>query len=82
MKYVFLFSFIVMALLSIVAALWKPGDTDDGRIEITWASDDNPVRRERRKSLQKIILPQYGEFVRQRDLACHCCDFRNHSRSF
>ena len=41
MKYVFLGSFAVMGLLSIAAVMWKPGASDDGRLDIVWVCDDN-----------------------------------------
>lgn len=44
MKYVFLASFFLLTLLSGVAYVWQPSPPDD-RIELIWATDDNPVRR-------------------------------------
>ena len=58
MKYVFLISFAVMGALSVVACLWTPGGADDGRLEIVWVSDDNPVRREQ-VDLFNELHPEY-----------------------
>ena len=58
MKYVFLGAFVSMALLSAVAWMWQPKQTDDGRIEIVWVSDDNPVRREQ-IDLFNELYPKY-----------------------
>lgn len=58
MKYVFLGSFAVMALLSAAAVMWKPGPSEDGRRDIVWVCDDNPVRREQ-IDLFNQLHPQY-----------------------
>ena len=58
MKHVFLGCFAAMSILSVVAWIWSPGQSDDGRIEIIWASDDNPVRREQ-IALFNRLYPKY-----------------------
>ena len=58
MKYVFAGAFIGMTLLSVVAALWTPRKTDDGRREVVWVSDDNPVRREQIELFNRLY-PKY-----------------------
>ena len=59
MKYVFLASFIVMALLSVVAWWWRPALVEDGRKDIIWICDDNPARHEQ-IALFNQIYPQYN----------------------
>jgi len=58
MKYVFVFSFLGMALLSVFAWLWQPKAEEDGRIDLVWISDDNPVRREQIELFNKLY-PKY-----------------------
>jgi multiple sugar transport system substrate-binding protein len=58
MKYVFLGSFAAMALLSVAAWMWRPRQTEDGRIPIVWVSDDNPMRREQ-IDLFNELYPEY-----------------------
>jgi len=58
MKYIFVGVFGVMGLLTIVAWVWQPRDADDGRIELVWISDDNPVRREQIRLFNELY-PQY-----------------------
>ncbi len=58
MKYIFLGAFGVMALLSGVAWLWQLDGVEDGRTELVWISDDNPVRREQVELFNKLY-PQY-----------------------
>lgn len=58
MKYVFIFGFIGMALLSLAAWVWQPRPNEDGRKEIVWVSDDNPMRREQ-IDLFNTLYPQY-----------------------
>jgi len=58
MKYIFVGAFCAMAVLSVVAWWWQPSQRDDGRLEIVWVSDDNPVRREQ-IDLFNELYPQY-----------------------
>jgi multiple sugar transport system substrate-binding protein len=58
MKYLFLGSFAAMSLLSVVAWLWRPAVTDDGKIDLVWVSDDNPVRREQIELFNRLY-PTY-----------------------
>lgn len=58
MKYAFLGAFAGMAALSVVAGLWRPGRADDGKTDLVWVSDDNPVRREQ-IALFNELYPQY-----------------------
>lgn len=44
MKHVFAAAFLALSLLSLVPLAWRP-EADDGRIELVWATDDNPGRR-------------------------------------
>ncbi len=57
MKYVFLCTCLAMILLSAVAWLWQPRETDD-RISLTWCSDDNPMRREQIARFNELY-PEY-----------------------
>lgn len=57
MKYVFGGSFLVLVLLSVVAWLWRPHETDT-RIPLIWVSDDNPLRREQ-IALFNRLYPKY-----------------------
>ena len=58
MKYVFVGCVAVMSVLSVVAWVWRPRGGDDGRIELVWVSDDNPVRREQIELFNELY-PQY-----------------------
>ena len=58
MKLVFVSSFAVLVLLSVVAWMWRPAERTDGRTEIVWISDDNPVRREQIELFNRLY-PQY-----------------------
>lgn len=44
MKYVFLALTALLSILSGIAYVWRPAPPDD-RIQLVWATDDNPVRR-------------------------------------
>ena len=46
MKYVFFGAFAVLLLLSVVAWSIQPRLAAEGKIPLTWVSDDNPARRE------------------------------------
>jgi len=58
MKLVFVSSFAVLVLLSVVAWMWRPAERTEGRTEIVWISDDNPVRREQIELFNRLY-PQY-----------------------
>ena len=53
MRFVFASVFATLLLLSGIAALWRPRDTDD-RIPMVWATDDAPVRREQIALFNKL----------------------------
>ena len=57
MKYVFFSAFAAMTVLSVVAWAWQPRQSDD-RIELTWCSDDNPMRRDQ-IALFNALYPKY-----------------------
>ncbi len=46
MKYLFLISFLLLCVLSVVAEVTAPQHTFNGKKTILWASDDNPERRQ------------------------------------
>jgi hypothetical protein len=46
MKYVFLSTFAILVLLSVVAWRIQPENTATGKIPLVWVSDDNPARLE------------------------------------
>lgn len=54
MKYVILCMFVLMAVLSAVAYVITPAPDQGGRLTVTWASDDNPRRREQIASFNRL----------------------------
>ena len=46
MKYVFAGALLLLMVLSVVAFLSQPQVAEEGKIPLTWVSDDNPARRE------------------------------------
>lgn len=58
MKYVFFGCLLGLCALSVVAWFLKPRAADDGKIEIVWATDDNPVRRDQ-IALFNRLYPKY-----------------------
>src|SRR5690349_15411783 len=43
-----LFALILIALIALSAVAWviRPKDVEDGKVQLAWVSDDNPVRKE------------------------------------
>ncbi len=58
MKQVFLVILLVLAVLSGIAWWLRPKPVQDGKVVLTWCSDDNPARREQ-IALFNRLYPQY-----------------------
>jgi multiple sugar transport system substrate-binding protein len=58
MKHIFLAAFIVMTIMSAIAWRWRPVSTPDGRAELIWVCDDNPIRRAQIEQFNRLH-PKY-----------------------
>ena len=58
MKLLFAIAFVVMGALSIVAWAIRPAPVAEGKVILTWVSDDNPARREQ-IDLFNRLHPEY-----------------------
>jgi ABC-type glycerol-3-phosphate transport system substrate-binding protein len=54
MKRVFVFSFGLLAILSLVAVSLVPAVATDGKIRLSWVCDDNPARRDQMALFNKL----------------------------
>src|SRR5688572_6369616 len=58
LKAFFIATFLVLLALSVIASRVAPRPPADGKIELTWSSDDNPLRRAQIEPFN-LLHPQY-----------------------